>query len=508
MEMTNNYSRYLDQLRSSTMFHMSLGSKELFHSNFLQWISIINWPAFLDIMHELAGLQGGERFWWENIKCDVEGCKGDYCPDNNNLEVRREYHKFDLSIYICDSVYKKRKNKKKTEDNEEQFYNEDGDEYIKRWIPVLVLENKVKSLPYKGQLENYTKKALDEWKKGKRIKEMAKKKEEGKGQLDITFILLSLMDTKLDSNDETNCVITLKDPDFIWKHKTYKDLYQSIQDNKVIQKFDGLNKNIIIDYCKFVNALYGLAKNWEITPEECYCSQIFPNDRSCLFANTKRKEIEAYRKLRIHDIHEKLLYDQLLTLLERDLDKSKFEFKRFDVTTYHKDFTDKLRIFTNSSYAHNIGIFEVKYVLAKEIIGKKEPLSLMIQVQGDNYCHMLICDKIVKEKKENIKGGCKYEIDENGDVDTYKNELDGFVSMRNGNGQRFPKALQLTTEPPYGDYHKYGENLIYQSVKIPAGVTINKVIDAIVEDIKKIDKWFRNKTFSVEETQLFHNKSY
>ena len=86
---TDNYTEYTKQLRDSTMFHMSLGSKELFHSNFLHWISTVNWSVFLDIMHKLADT---EHFWWEN----------DFNPENHNIEVRREYHHFDLSIYILD----------------------------------------------------------------------------------------------------------------------------------------------------------------------------------------------------------------------------------------------------------------------------------------------------------------------------------------------------------------------------------------------------------------------
>ena len=109
-------------LEGSTMFHMSLGSKELFHSNFLHWISIINWDVFLMIMHGLADVK---RFWWEDS----------YCLDKNNLEVRRESQSFDLSIYI--------------------LIEETTGEKKQKWIPVLVLENKVKSIPYKEQLRIY-----------------------------------------------------------------------------------------------------------------------------------------------------------------------------------------------------------------------------------------------------------------------------------------------------------------------------------------------------------------
>ena len=107
----NQYEEYLKELRDSTMFHMSLGSKELFHSNFLHWISIVNWDAFLQIMRDLAGLKKDEVFWWE--KEGVLDChEKPYHTDNNNIEVRREFHNFDLSIYILDSEEKHAKESK------------------------------------------------------------------------------------------------------------------------------------------------------------------------------------------------------------------------------------------------------------------------------------------------------------------------------------------------------------------------------------------------------------
>jgi hypothetical protein len=52
----------LNRLEHSSMFHLSLGSKELFHSNFLYWLSIVDRDAFLSVMHGLAKV---EKFLWE-----------------------------------------------------------------------------------------------------------------------------------------------------------------------------------------------------------------------------------------------------------------------------------------------------------------------------------------------------------------------------------------------------------------------------------------------------------
>lgn len=115
-----NFNDEVDTLKNSSMFYMSLGSKELFHSNFLHWLSIINFDVFLKIMH---GLSYVEKFWWEE--------QDQYKPDLNNIEVRREFHNFDLSIYI--KVGEK--------------HHRNGESYDV-WLPVLILENKMKSLAY------------------------------------------------------------------------------------------------------------------------------------------------------------------------------------------------------------------------------------------------------------------------------------------------------------------------------------------------------------------------
>ena len=81
----------LDRLEHSSMFHLSLGSKELFHSNFLYWLSIVDWNAFMQVVRKLAGV---ERFWRE------EQYKRSDNRDENEIEVRRESRNFDLSIHI------------------------------------------------------------------------------------------------------------------------------------------------------------------------------------------------------------------------------------------------------------------------------------------------------------------------------------------------------------------------------------------------------------------------
>ncbi len=95
-------------LRHSPMFQLSLSSKELFHSNFLAWLAE-EYPEFVATwLAERLGIAA-----------------------TTIARVRREAHNFDLLLFVDDE--------------------ETGS--------VVVLENKVKSLPEASQLQAYTKEA-------------------------------------------------------------------------------------------------------------------------------------------------------------------------------------------------------------------------------------------------------------------------------------------------------------------------------------------------------------
>ena len=504
---TDNYTEYTKQLRDSTMFHMSLGSKELFHSNFLHWISTVNWSVFLDIMHKLADT---ELFWWENK----------YKPENNNIEVRREYHHFDLSIYILDhnaDVEDSYSVDTSTDDNDTNEYSHDqsGKRIVQKWIPVLILENKMKSLPYKGQLIEYTNKAFNEWRTCTLIKEGIKKLKNQNTepaeliiQHGITFILLSLMDTQIDQNEtsyqfkqqlkysKSNVDQFLCFP-FCWKHKSYQFLNTLLPEGNILRKFSKkrLDRFVIKDYSIFLAALYNLAnKCWIVNPYCSFRSQISPwikkSEGNLNDSELKKKisEFEEYKKLRIHDIHEKLLYDQLLILLENKLGTS----ARYDSKTNEDHLNEGIKLFTKSDYAHGVGIFEAQYYLFKPNIPnlKEDYFKLIIQVQGERYCHMVICDNVAKGAKqvnENMikslsgtishmwKQNLPYSIDQT---------LADYISI-DGSIPNFP------FNPKEYGWGKYGDNCVYQYVDIPFDATVDVVINAIAEDIDKIKNWYK-----------------
>lgn len=98
-------------LQSSPLFNLSLSSKELFHSNFLAWLAQKYPSLFVEICKDL-------------------GCQADW--SNANWCVERESMNFDLCIKTGEKI-------------------------------VMVLENKVKSIPSKLQLDEY----VDKLNKGK-----------------------------------------------------------------------------------------------------------------------------------------------------------------------------------------------------------------------------------------------------------------------------------------------------------------------------------------------------
>lgn len=111
-------------LKTSPMFKLSLSSKELFHSNFLEWLSNVDQDAFKRLILYMADLEEG--YEWPEV-----------------WRVKREYNNFDLCIVAYDQY---------GEDNEnEKDINDDtNDSRI-----LFVIENKVKSIPYKEQLQRY-----------------------------------------------------------------------------------------------------------------------------------------------------------------------------------------------------------------------------------------------------------------------------------------------------------------------------------------------------------------
>ena len=106
------------------IFKMSLGSKELFHSNFLEYLWEEDQSAFINMLNDLLG------------KKVLDPSKG-----NGYYKLAREKKHFDISIYHTEET--------------------GGSIRRKREIYDVVIENKLKSIPNREQLSEYEKKSAN-----------------------------------------------------------------------------------------------------------------------------------------------------------------------------------------------------------------------------------------------------------------------------------------------------------------------------------------------------------
>lgn len=454
------FNECTQKLRSSSMFYMSLGSKELFHSNFIFWLSIINFDVFLSVMHNLANVN---TFWWEN----------DFKPNLNNIEVRREFHNFDLSIYI-NVGNKTRRN---------------GDSYDV-WLPVLILENKMKSLAYQDQLDGYLGKVYEEWcdfYKGNIEKQWSKDR--------VSFVVLSLIKPQYLSNSK------YKNIECSWARKDYDELSNYFHDQIVSIKRD-FDKQIIEDYCGFIKALFELANNdWTISPKDYYISKVCPKD--CEDVEEKSK-MEQLAELRIYDIREKIIYDQLVNLLQQKLvqedliSKLKIKVERYSKDSYNtyktaSQSTNLPKIICNTNFFHSVGLFEAIYLIRGRRSAKDEPFFLTIQIQGNQYTRGISRKNILKiESQTQIVEGKRKNKEKSKKINTINGLTD------EGKGKL---KFYIDIEDSKNIFGKYGDSFIYTKRDIGNEFTIEDLIDAVVENMIEIV----NNEKDLNESTMFNN---
>lgn len=442
--------KWLDQLEQSSMFHLSLGSKELFHSNFLYWLSIKDWDVFMSVMHSLAG---EDHFWWEDA-----GFKHSDDPQENDIEVRRESRNFDLSIFV------------RTQKSDIDKQQEDADEKGRKdvWVPVFVLENKIKSLPRHEQLQEYVRKAFNDWKKGKDNKQIDILWQ----QQPISFVLLSLY---LPSDTLNLCKCNHQyiygsknkkqkiELECSWIAKDYGQLYD-ILCNQNLQQSDSLDQQILNDYCKFTHALHEIAQtDWKVLPTDDFVQKIYP---------WAQKDYRGDRqtRLRIDDIRQKVHYAQLQSILEKKLEEAHIEAK-------HVSEDKKFPITFATNFAHNIGILEVSIKFQKN-----EDCKFFLQLQGNSYCHAFCKEGGAAKKMLKLKEKLELFMEFEEDTKT----TDKYPALLNTK-ELHPGGVnsRAKNKPSLRNFKYYSDNFIYQNVLIPQGVTVENVIDAIVEDTKR-----------------------
>lgn len=227
------FRKILSNLNSLPIFKMSLGSKELFHSNFLEYLWSLDNKRFINLINDLFGSQ--------------------VLNNSTTYELSREKENFDICIYH-------KVNKKKI-------------------IYDVIIENKVKSIPNKEQLDNYVKKVQSH-------KQTA------------NYLLLSLLNSFPDRDD----VDINRQKGGLWKIVNYQDLHTAI--SKHYQALSTKDDIYIDDYLAFIQLMQQL----EVVtiPSNFINNNLWPN-------------YNDYKIYRLHDLYIKLRGQEFLRLLKQKL---------------------------------------------------------------------------------------------------------------------------------------------------------------------------------------------
>lgn len=308
------------------------------------------------------------------------------------------------------------------------------DEHIR-----LVLENKVKSIPSIGQLEKY-----------------AKETEADNCDL-ILLSLASQFPHKQDIENQTR-----------WKVRNYNDLHDAIlryKDRFVMEQYES---DLLEDYCQFIKNMHELAESWSVT------------DNS-LFLLTKDNK-SASEELRIGDLQDKIWYSALMERLNELLQAKGFMVvpgKKIEEIKAEKNVCLN-RIFTNWGFTHGQGLLEAKVRINNDYV-------LLIQLQGDRYCH---CIEWIADKNLGHAGFWE---------STKKEELIKELSFFQFEDEReglahFPAICQEADQPVSprrrkGEtriYCKYGDRFLYQAKKISPKATVSEVLTSLTGELEHI----------------------
>ena len=427
------------------MFHLSLGSKELFHSNFLEFLWNQDKVLFIRMLEYLLDD--------ENVKLKIGDIKkflpeeetsrnesfGEEDEEKSKLLMAREEKNFDICIY-----------------------HKDG----KKTIYDVIIENKVKSIPYIEQLRDYEAKV-------------------NKNQdVQPIYILLSLATEFPNKN-----IISNDDKDNGWKKweiVSYNQLAEAIkntylsstteQANNIKEEKTPLSEKdfqYIEDYVTFIKSLDELKdKELDLSSED--------NFRKSEFLDNEK--FNECRRLRLHDMYAKLRGSFFVCLLKEALLSEKFDETYID---FYPGKKEDVKAKENEKFKKNKTIIWLASEMTKakqstitaKIKMKRSKNMYEVQVEGENYKHMFNHPKLTikRDKDENSPNTIEDCLN---DMPYFKLDmLPSDLLITNWNGK--------TDE----SYNRYKPNVLYKYVKIPKNPnksTVQGMIDIIVEDIGNI----------------------
>ena len=333
--------------------------------------------------------------------------------------VKREYRHLDLCVTYEKTTGKQQKGKAS------------GGEWA-----FIVLENKVKSLPDLIQLRRY--------------KQVFTGKDDG-----CSYVVLSLIKEFPGSKylKENTC----------WQFHHYDELAQLMEECSHDSTIKEEHRLYIRDYCHYACSLSELAEGWKIEEQASFLSQ-----RSDL------------RELRLNDIYEKLHYAQIAAMLanklkqilrqDSDEERVVIGMSNTDVILRRdREDADEIlkfygcpdaapyqQVFIGSGMTHAVGLVETKVKVSDDC-------CLVVQVQGNRYCHAIECEGITNK----LEG-----------LSDFQKE---FLSFNQGGLEDIAETCN--------DICRYKTDFVYKWQKIQPSLTVGNIVDTMCNDILFIQKF-------------------
>ena len=376
----------LEELYKNPMFRISLGSKELFHSNFLAFLWDCDKQAFLNVINDLL----------QSKKINVSELLG-----KEGLTIYRE--KENLDLCICH-----------TENNKDCID--------------IIIENKVKSIPYIEQLDEYRQTAA---------------KPQYKNSTAVTYILLTL------ATEFPNKEAIERD----WNIITYDQLVKAIKQYYHKNNIEPRLQQYVADYTDFIEKLSAL--------------QIVDKFNNEPFHNPAI--IEAYHKKKLSDLYLKQRGSYFICMLLNKITEAQKNNRlgKIDIKQGAKSQASGKNVVDNSKNAILYlasGMNRGKSTITIHIYPKESQSSYALQIEGNQYRHMFIQSGLIAKRNEKIE--------------QHLNNMPFFAQ------DQLPKLLQEDWQGR-GDFNQYQPDCLYKYVTFEK-TTGGQMLDIVVEDIIKV----------------------
>lgn len=380
----------LEELYKNPMFRISLGSKELFHSNFLAFLWDCDKQAFLNVINEL--LPKDKKI---NISVLLK---------KEGLTIYRE--KENLDLCICH-----------TENNKDCID--------------IVIENKVKSIPYIEQLDEYRQTAA---------------KPQYKNSTAVTYILLTL--AEVFPNKEA----IERD----WNIITYDQLVEAIKQYYRKNNIEPRLQQYVADYTDFIDKLSALQIVDKFNDEPFHNPAI----------------IEAYHKKKLSDLYLKQRGSYFICMLLNKITEAQKNNRlgKIDIKQGAKSQASGKNVVDNSKNAIIYlasGMNRGKSTITIHIYPKESQSSYALQIEGNQYRHMFIQSGLIAKRNEKIE--------------QHLNNMPFFAQ------DQLPKLLQEDWQGR-GDFNQYQPDCLYKYVTFEK-TTGGQMLDIVVEDIIKVQAY-------------------